>query len=181
MIRLACVPLFVWLLFGRDTRLGAAALLAVLGGTDWVDGWVARRFDQASELGKVLDPTADRLLLVVAAIALAVDGSIPGLVFWPVVVREVLISAVVLVMAAMGAARIDVLWVGKAGAFGLMFALPLFLLAEAGTANDDLWRALAWICAVPGMIFSYYAAVQYAQRVPAALRAPGEDKGVTTR
>ncbi|MFL6243483.1 MAG: CDP-alcohol phosphatidyltransferase family protein, partial [Acidimicrobiia bacterium] len=58
--RLASVPLFLWLLLAREDQIAAAVLLAVLGATDWVDGWIARHFDQASDIGKVLDPTADR-------------------------------------------------------------------------------------------------------------------------
>ena len=115
--RLLCVPIFLWLLFGRDSEVGAALLLAVLGATDWVDGFVARRFGQVSEVGKVLDPTADRILLIAAVIAIWLADAVPGVVFWPVVVREVVISAAVVWLAALGARRIDVLWVGKAGAF----------------------------------------------------------------
>ena len=64
--RLACAPVFCWLLFDGH-RIAAFALLGGLGATDWVDGWIARRFDQGTELGKVLDPVADRILLVTAA------------------------------------------------------------------------------------------------------------------
>ena len=167
--RLLCVPWFLWLLFAQDERVGAAVLLAVLGATDWVDGYIARRFDQVSEFGKVLDPTADRILLGVAAVAIWIDGGIPGIVFWPVVIREILISIAVVALAAMGARRLDVLWVGKAGAFGLMFAFPFFLLAHAVDDSRELWRFLAWGCAIPGVAFSYYAAYEYARLVPSAL------------
>lgn len=172
--RLLAVPVFLWLLFGEDSPVAAAVLLGVLGATDWVDGWVARRFDQVTELGKVLDPTADRILLGVAGVAIFVDGAVPGIVFWPVIVREVLISVAVVVLALVGAQRIDVLWAGKAGAFGLMFAFPFFLLGDAGSSYDDLWTSLAWICAVPGVILGYVAAVQYARLVPGALGARQE-------
>ena len=77
LVRLACAPVFVWLL-ADDELLAAAALLAVLGASDWVDGWIARHFDQGSDLGKVLDPVADRILLLVAAVALIVQGSVPA-------------------------------------------------------------------------------------------------------
>ena len=86
-LRLLCAPLFVWLLVD-DQGVAAAALLAVLGASDWVDGWIARHFDQGSDLGKVLDPVADRVLLLVAAIALLVDGSVPIIVGVLVLVRE---------------------------------------------------------------------------------------------
>ena len=76
-LRLAAVPVFVWLLMGQNRPLAAAALLGILGATDWVDGWVARRFDQVSELGKVLDPTADRIMFLVAVFTMMIDGSVP--------------------------------------------------------------------------------------------------------
>src|SRR5882762_2992721 len=85
--RLACVPWFVVLL-ADDHRLEAAALLGVLGASDWVDGWIARRFDQGSDLGKVIDPVADRVLLIATGIALVVDGSVPTVVGVVVLARE---------------------------------------------------------------------------------------------
>ena len=63
LVRLACAPVVWWLLFVVDEPWPAAILLGVLGASDWVDGWIARKWDQGSELGKVLDPTADRILL----------------------------------------------------------------------------------------------------------------------
>src|SRR3954469_9881202 len=147
-VRLACAPVFVWLL-ADDHLLEAAALLAVLGASDWVDGWIARRFDQSSDLGKVLDPVADRILLLVAAVALLVQGSVPLVVGMLVLVRELLVSVAVLALAAAGARRIDVQWVGKAGTLALMFAFPLYLWADAihGDAHD-LVLAAAWFMAV---------------------------------
>src|SRR5437763_16546985 len=107
-IRLLCAPLFLWLLFDRHDRVGAAFLLGGLGATDWVDGYVARHFGQVSALGKVLDPTADRILLGVGIVGIMVDGSVPLWIGVAVIVREVLISAAALALAALGARRIDV-------------------------------------------------------------------------
>jgi cardiolipin synthase len=170
LVRLACAPVFVWLL-ADDHLLAAAGLLAVLGASDWVDGWIARRFDQGSDLGKVLDPVADRILLLVAAIALLVQGSVPLVVGVLVLAREVLISVAVLALAAAGARRIDVQWVGKAGTLALMFAFPLFLWADAihGRAHDVVLAA-AWFMAVSGLLFSYYAALTYVPIARDALR-----------
>jgi cardiolipin synthase len=170
-VRLACVPLFCWLLFD-GSRVAAFVLLAVLGATDWVDGWIARRFDQGSELGKILDPTADRLLLLTAAVALLVDGVVPLWVGILVLVREALVGGATLALAAAGAARIDVQWVGKAGTFAMMFALPGFLLVDVldpGTFRD-LIEVATWIVTVIGLVLSYYAAARYVPLARAALR-----------
>jgi cardiolipin synthase len=166
-VRLACVPLFCWLLFGRDDRTAAAWLLAALGCTDWVDGYLARRLHQVSELGKVLDPTADRILLGTVVISLLIDGSVPAIVAWGVLIREVLVSAAVLALAAAGAKRIDVQWAGKAGTLALMVAFPLFMMSEPGPWGRPA-EIIAWGFAVPGLALSWYAAATY---VPLARRA----------
>ncbi len=168
--RLCCIPLFVWLLFGRDNRLGAAILLAVLGATDWVDGFIARRFNQVSTLGKVLDPVADRLLLGVAIVAILIDGSVPAVVAWLVIAREALVSLGVLAVAALGGRRIDVTWAGKAGTFALMAAFPLFLASHAEVGWADAARVVAWACAGIGLVMSYYSAVTYVPLARDALR-----------
>ena len=168
-LRLLAVPLFLWLLLGDPRRpVAAGVLLAVLGASDWVDGYIARHFDQGSELGKVLDPTADRVLLLAAVAALLIDGSVPLWLGALVLAREVVISMAVVVLAAAGAARIDVQWAGKAGTLALMFGLPAFLLAE----TSDWWLLwlAAWGFSLSGLLLSYYAAAQYLPLARAALR-----------
>ncbi|MGH9035174.1 MAG: CDP-alcohol phosphatidyltransferase family protein [Acidimicrobiia bacterium] len=165
--RLLFVPVFCWLLFGRDDRTAAAWLLAVLGCTDWVDGYLARRLGQVSELGKVLDPTADRILLGTVVVSLLIDGSVPVAVGVALLVREVLVSAAVLALAAAGARRIDVQWAGKAGTLALMVSLPLFMMGDPGPWG---WPAdvIAWAFAVGGLALMWYAAFTY---VPIARQA----------
>jgi cardiolipin synthase len=171
--RLLCVPVFLWLLFGRDDRAAAAVLLAGLGATDWVDGYVARHFGQVSTLGKVLDPTADRVLLVVGLTAILADGSAPPAVAWMALGRELVVSAVALTLAGLGARRIDVTWVGKAGTFGLMAAFPLFLVSHSTVGWRDGAGVLAWMAVVPALVLSYVAAVTY---VPLARTALAEGR-----
>jgi cardiolipin synthase len=171
-VRLACVPWFLWLLLGAEDRIAAAALLAVLGATDWVDGWIARHFDQGSTVGKVLDPTADRILLVAAGVGLVIDGSLPLWVGIVVLVREAAVSVAVLLLAAAGARRLDVQWAGKAGTLALMFALPLFLLAEEieNATAYDVVMTITWTFTIGGLILGYYAAFTYIPMARAALR-----------
>jgi len=168
--RLACVPLFLWLLLARDDKIAAALLLGVLGATDWVDGWIARHFDQASEIGKVLDPTADRILLLCAGVALLIDGSLPLWVGIVVLARELVISVAVLVLAAAGARRMDVQWAGKAGTLALMFALPGFLLADAISELRTPILVVTWVFTIGGLVLSYYAAIAYIPQARQALR-----------
>lgn len=173
LVRLGCVPVFLYLLFGTDPprRAAAAYLLGGLGATDWVDGYVARHFNQVSTLGKILDPAADRILVATSVIATLVDRAVPAWIGVAVVTRELVVSAATLALAAAGARRIDVTWVGKAGTFALMFAFPLFLGGHA----PDLWwhttaKVLAYTFALPGLVLSYYAAATYIPIARAALK-----------
>ncbi len=168
LLRLACLPLFLWLLFSHDDRHSAAWLLGGLGATDWVDGWVARRFDQVSELGKLLDPIADRLLFLVGVTAIWADGSVPAWIAIATLAREALVSIVALVLGALGARRIDVTWWGKTGTFLLMFAFPLFLAGNSDVGWADVASILAWMCVVPGLAIHIYSAAGY---VPIARQA----------
>jgi len=164
-VRLACVPVFVWLLFGAHRQTVAAIVLAVLGSTDWVDGFVARRFHQVSTVGKVLDPTADRILVGTGVVSVIVAGAVPLWLGVATLAREALVSAAVLLLASLGAERIDVLWVGKAGTFGLMFAYPTFLLAHGHAGWQGPFEVVAWVAAIPGLALAWVAAAAY---VPAA-------------
>ncbi|MBM3672902.1 MAG: CDP-alcohol phosphatidyltransferase family protein [Actinobacteria bacterium] len=181
-VRLLCIPLFLWLLFGVEERMAAFALLAGLGATDWVDGWIARRFDQVSTVGKILDPVADRILLLTAVIALMVDGVVPTWVGVLVLVREAIVSAATLALALAGAARIDVKWAGKAGTFALMFALPGFLLIDVldpGTGRD-VAEVATWIATAGGLVLGYIAVAQYVPIARNALRSGRQTRADTT-
>lgn len=170
-LRLLAVPWFLWLLLHDDRPIAAGILLAVLGATDWVDGYIARHFDQGSEFGKVIDPVADRVLLIAGAVALLIDGSVPVWVGMVVLAREAVISVATLTLAALGARRIDVQWVGKAGTLALMFALPLFLLldhTDPGTGRDVL-AVVTWTFTIGGLALSYYATLGYVPLARAAL------------
>lgn len=170
LLRLLCLPLFVYVLFGRDNRAAAAWILVAIGATDWVDGYIARNYDQVTTLGKVLDPVADRLLFFVGIGAILIDGSIPVWFAVAVLVREVLVSIGTIGLAALGATRVDVTWVGKTGTFLLMGAVPLFLGGESTLGWADEARVLAYLLGVPGLVCSYWAALRYIPMGRQALR-----------
>jgi cardiolipin synthase len=177
-VRLLCLPIFLWLLFAHhhhEGRYHAALLLAAMGATDWVDGYAARHLHQVSTVGKVLDPTADRALLGVAIISILIDGSVPIWIGALVITREALVAGAAVVLALAGAKRIDVQWVGKAGTFGMMVALPLFLAAGSTAGWHHLARVLAYVAVVPALALSWYAAITY---IPLARQALVEGRAV---
>ena len=198
LVRLLCIPLFLWLLFGLHRQTAAAVLLAVLGATDWIDGFVARRYHQVSTLGKVLDPAADRILVGHRGHRgdRARGGARCGSV-WPPWPGKPWSRSWCVLLAALGAARINVLWIGKAGTFALMFSYPAFLLSYGTAAWQGPIRVIAWGCGLIGLALGWAAAAGYvgpardalrtgraartrhgsAARASAAVRAPYESGG----
>ena len=172
-VRLAMLPVFLWLLFAQEDRAKAAALLAVLGITDFLDGYIARHFHQESDLGKILDPIADKALFFVGAGGILIDGSVPVGFAVAVLVREALVAGATIALAMLGARRIDVTWFGKAGTFCLMVAFPLFLTGASTVGWADTAETLAWMIGIPGLVLAWYAAWLY---VPLARQALAEGR-----
>jgi len=171
LLRLCCLPLFLYLLFGRDDRAGAAWLLGGLGATDWVDGWLARRFNQVSEFGKIFDPTADRLLFIVTAVAIIIDDAAPLWFIILVIVREFVLGAVLAVATLFfHMKRFDVSWWGKTATFLLMFAVPGFMLGASDFPGHTGFQLASWIVGIPGLLISYWVALTYVPLIRASLR-----------
>ncbi len=174
-VRLAFIPYFVVLATTTNHWAAAGWLLGVLGATDWVDGFLARRLNQTSEIGKILDPVADRLLVISGIITVAALGAVPWWFAALTLAREVLVSAVTLVLAALGAARIDVLWWGKVSTFALMTAYPWFLItSNPHGAPREQWqviiRNIDWGIGLFGLTLAWIVLGGYVKPALEALR-----------
>jgi cardiolipin synthase len=178
LLRLCCIPIFLYLLFGRDNIAGAAFLLGGLGATDWVDGWLARHFNQVSEFGKIFDPTADRLLFIVAITGILVKGIPPAWVMCLIVVREVLFGGTVAICTLLfKMERFDVTYWGKLATFLLMFAIPGFMLGASDFPLHQAFLVAAWLLAIPGLALSYYTAIAYVPVIRESLRSGRARRG----
>ena len=160
-VRLALLPYFAWLALHDHRYVAAGWLLGLLGATDYLDGWIARRFAQTSTLGKILDPVADRLLAITSVVVLWASHAAPRWLLVVVVLREVLVSVATVLLAALGAARIDVLWVGKTGTFALMCSFPWFLFGTASGTIGDVMYVAAYATGLIGMVLGWVALGSY--------------------
>lgn len=172
-LRLVLLAGFGVLLFVKNERVFAGLVLGAAGITDFLDGYIARHFHQVSSLGKVLDPTVDRIVLATSVIAIVAYGAVPVWLAALVLARELFVSATALVLASMGARRIDVLWLGKAGTFGLMLCFPLFLGGHGPGTWARVLTDCTWVIVVPALAASLAAAVAY---VPHARQALAEGR-----
>jgi cardiolipin synthase (CMP-forming) len=172
--RLAVLPV-IYLDLVDDRLLRAFVLLAVFAATDWLDGYIARRFDQVSRLGQLLDPISDRVLFVVVGIGFVVAGIVPLWVVLLLLARDLAVLLVGGVLLLRGRSHLpEVTRVGKAATFGLMWAFPTWLLAAVvGDGPSDpqpVLDALAWVTYLINIVLYYLAALGYARTVLRAER-----------
>jgi cardiolipin synthase len=172
-VRLAGLPLFAWLVLGPQRLVIAFWVLVAIATTDWIDGYVARRFDQVSRVGKLVDPLVDRLLLATAVITLMVAGLLP----WPLValilIRDIAMLGISLVWFG-GVPPIPVSNTGKLATALLMVGVPAFLLAGVEWPGTAVVTGVAWSATVAGIVIYYLAGFRYG-RVARAIRRARAD------
>ena len=171
--RIALIPLFCWLIADEGTRLWGIVLFALVVSTDWVDGYVARRTGQVSELGRILDPVADRLAIAAGLLTFAIVGIFP---FWAallILVRDVaLLLGGAMVLWGRNI-RIDVRWIGKIATFSLMAAITWIAWGNAGGVFGEVLLVGGWLAYSVGIVEYYIAAGLYMMDVRDALAAQG--------
>jgi cardiolipin synthase len=162
--RLAGVPVFLWLVLGPRSQVGdwwAVGLLIASAASDWLDGKIARAFNQESRLGQLLDPAADRLYIVATIVALAVRGIIP---WWLVIMlgaRELLMAGVLVVLRRRGWGALQVSFVGKAATACLLYAFPLLFIGAHASSYAAGTRVAGWAFAIWGSALYWCAALLY--------------------
>lgn len=162
--RLLLVPVFAVLIHNEADGL-ALIVLAVSGATDWLDGFLARRWGQETALGRLLDPAADRLFILVTLLGLASRDIVPWWLVVVIVLRDLVLLGTVPALANRGYRPLPVHFVGKAGTFALLYAFPLLLLATwPGTVGLVAW-VLGWAFAIWGVGLYWFAGVLYLRQV----------------
>ncbi len=177
--RLAGVPVFLWLVLGVRSTTGdwwAVGLLLAAGASDWLDGKIARAFNQQTPLGEVLDPAADRLYIVSTIIALAVRAIIGWWLVILLAARELVLGIALLVLRRAGYGPLKVSFAGKAATLNLLYAFPLLFLGSHQGSYAVVARVFGWAFALWGSALYWWAAALYleqARRLLAADRASG--------
>ncbi len=164
LVRLALVPVFaVLIVVGEDGW--ALLVLAVSGATDWLDGVLARRLNQVTRLGQILDPFADRLFIFVTLIGLAWREVVPPWLVIAIIARDVLLALTVPVLARLGYGTLNVTLVGKIATFALLYAFPLLLLAEVPGWIGAAAHVVGWAFTWWGVGLYWLAGLQYVAQV----------------
>lgn len=164
-LRLLLVPVFLWLIL-IDQNLWAFAILAFSSFTDWLDGYLARKLNQMSRLGQLLDPAADRLFILASLLGLAITAKVPWWLVFIVVGRDVLLFFTLPFLAQVGYGPLPVNYSGKAGTFALLYAFPLMLLPNVLPASWSIVvYPIAWAFAFWGIWLYWWAGAIYLRQV----------------
>jgi cardiolipin synthase len=177
LLRLAGVPLLLWLLIGLEADGWAVVVLMVGGITDWADGKLARVLNQYSRFGAILDPAVDRLYILAALVALGVRELVPWWVIGVLVARDLVLALSLVVLRGRGYGPYPVTYIGKGATFLLLYAFPLVLLGQT-----DLWGAtvalpLGLAFGIWGTALYLYSGLLYLAQFALALRAPAPATG----
>jgi cardiolipin synthase (CMP-forming) len=170
--RLACVPLFLWLILVPEADGWALVVLMVSGVSDYADGYLARRLDQTSVVGEILDPVADRLYILSTVIGLAVRGIIPWWVAALLPARDAFLWCLVPFLRTRGYSSLPVHFLGKAATASLLYAFPLLLLGDGTGAIGTLAKVVGWAFAIWGTGLYWWAGLLYAWQVRTLLADP---------
>lgn len=159
-LRIALVPVFLWLLL-EEMFVTAITVLAVAGLTDFLDGYLARKLDQTTKLGKMLDPVADRLYIFATLLALSATGYVPWWLSGLVILRDLLMLISLPVLASVGHRSLPVHYLGKASTFALLYAFPLLLMGKIFTEAAFIITPLAWAFALWGVALYWWSGFVY--------------------
>ncbi|UCR89814.1 CDP-diacylglycerol--glycerol-3-phosphate 3-phosphatidyltransferase [Mycetocola spongiae] len=159
-LRLALVPVFLVLLVeGHD--LEALVILAISGITDFLDGYLARKLNQVSKLGKLLDPAADRLYILAALLGLAWREMIPWWLVVAILGRDVMLVGLGAVLARLKHPPLPVNWVGKWATACLFIGFPLLMLAAYLEKTPGVLHMIGLGIALIGAALYWWAGILY--------------------
>jgi cardiolipin synthase len=160
-LRLLGVPLFLWLILGPEEDGWAIIVLMISGFTDWADGQIARRMNQTTRLGQMLDPVADRLYIFATVLGLALRDIIPWWLAIALPLRDLLLTFTLPALHRRGFNALPVHFLGKSATFCLLYAFPLLLLGDGSSTLNDLARVFGWAFAIWGTALYYWAGALY--------------------
>src|SRR4051812_6541138 len=142
------------------------------GFTDWLDGVLARKLNQMSKIGALLDPLADRLYILATLVGLVLRHVIPLWLAIVIVGRDVIVGIVLPPLRKAGYGPPAVHYLGKAATFCLLYAFPLLLLGTYHGTAADMARAVAWAFTIWGTSLYVWSGVVYLHQIAGLLRNP---------
>lgn len=170
------VPLFIWLALGRESDGWAIFVLAIGGVTDYLDGKLARAWNQTSRFGELADPFIDRIYIVATLIVLQVRGAVPLWIIVALLGRDLVLAIMTLFLTRKGFPPLQVSYLGKAATFNLLYAFPFLLLALSQSWYGTLAYIFGWAFAIWGLVLYLFTGVSYFRTALKSIRVPSSQR-----
>ena len=170
------VPLFIWLALGRESDGWAILVLAIGGVTDYLDGKLARAWNQTSRFGELADPFIDRIYIVATLIVLQVRGAVPLWIIVALLGRDLVLAIMTLFLTRKGFPPLQVTYLGKAATFNLLYAFPFLLLALSQSWYGTLAYIFGWAFAMWGLALYLFTGVSYFRTALKSIRVPSSQR-----
>jgi cardiolipin synthase len=170
------VPLFIWLALDLESDGWAILVLALGGVTDYLDGKLARAWNQTSRFGELADPFIDRIYIVATLIVLQIRGAIPLWMIVLLLARDLILAMMTLLLTRKGFPPLKVTYIGKAATFNLLYAFPFLLLALSDSWYGTLAFIFGWAFAIWGFALYLWTGVSYFQSAVKSIRVTPSER-----
>jgi cardiolipin synthase len=166
--RLLLIPVFVWLSL-TDNLVLACATIFIASFTDWLDGFAARKLNQFTRLGQLLDPISDRLYILALLFVIYNLSLAPSIILFFILSREFILTVLMIYLKTRGITGLPVHYLGKMGAFCLLIGLPGLIFAKAFPETDFIWLTIGWSFLLWGLFLYAFSAYKYFEHAKVVL------------
>lgn len=170
------VPLFIWLALDQKADGWAIFVLAIGGVTDYLDGKLARLWNQTSRFGELADPFIDRIYIVATLIVLQLRGAIPIWIIIALLGRDLILALMTILLTRKGLPPLKVTYIGKAATFNLLYAFPFLLLALSNTWYGEVAFIFGWAFTIWGVVLYLFTGVSYFRSALKSIRVRPTDR-----
>jgi cardiolipin synthase len=167
-VRLLLIPVFVWLALTNNLAL-ACVTIFVASFTDWLDGYAARKLNQFTRLGQLLDPISDRLYILALLFVIYYLELAPIIILVFILLREFILTGLMIYLKTRGITGLPVHYLGKMGAFCLLIGLPGLIFAEAFKETAFIWLTIGWSFLIWGLFLYAFSAYKYFEHAKVVL------------
>ncbi len=172
LIRIAVTPIILFLTFNNQLVI-VCILIFISSFSDWLDGYIARRFNQFSRLGELLDPISDRIYILTLLFIVYYINALNILIIGIIILRELFMTILIAYLKTKNITGLPVHYLGKMGAFNLLIGIPGLIFAKAFPSQEFIWLTIGWSFLLWGVFLYFFSTIKYVSQARSILNNHG--------
>jgi len=172
LIRIAVTPIILFLTFNNQLVI-VCILIFISSFSDWLDGYIARRFNQFSRLGELLDPISDRIYILTLLFIVYYINALNILIIGIIILRELFMTILIAYLKTKNITGLPVHYLGKMGAFNLLIGIPGLIFAKAFPSQEFIWLTIGWSFLLWGVFLYLFSTIKYVSQARSILNNHG--------